>query len=138
MWCLQRLLLLWTLSSSIRAFQPLLQQPYRSQRTFLSAEDTTTDSSVNGGGGLVLNSDVKSQLFNAFTALDIGDQYDAVLTGLCAKILDDNTGSVEDPLQLLEEMNQKRIRASPRSIMALMDVSPFVGLEVYLKLSQLI
>jgi hypothetical protein len=90
----------------------------------------------SGGGGLVTASDAKSQLFSAFAALDLSDQYDAVLTGLCAKILDNDdqstssssTGSQiskilqDGPMQLLQEMNQKRIVASPRSIMALIDV----------------
>jgi hypothetical protein len=90
-----------------------------------------------GGGGLVTASDAKSQLFSAFAALDLSDQYDAVLTGLCAKILDNDDPSkggtssssqsatvlqVDGPMQLLQEMNQKRIVASPRSIMALIDV----------------
>jgi hypothetical protein len=73
----------------------------------------------------------KSQLFSAFSALDLNDQYDAVLTGLCAnKILDDSgvaaadaRQSLQDPLQLLDEMNDKQIQASPRSLMALIDVS---------------
>ena len=82
----------------------------------------------------------KSQLAAAFTALDESDQYDAVLTGLCAKILDnDNTSSgdnsesnssssrngvsLDDPAALLTEMNERKIPASPRSLMALIDVS---------------
>lgn len=98
-----------------------------------------SDVSSTTTGGLVTASDAKSQLFSAFTALDLPDQYDAVLTGLCAKILDNEqrttssasstdpvpTGTakaLQDPMQLLQEMNQKRIVASPRSIMALIDV----------------
>jgi hypothetical protein len=93
-------------------------------------------------GGLVTASDAKSRLFSAFTALELPDQYDAVLTGLCAKILDNEIAvpvssgvvgvgdakststakALLDPMQLLQEMNQKRIVASPRSIMALIDV----------------
>lgn len=79
----------------------------------------------------------KSQLAAAFTALDESDQYDAVLTGLCAKILDndnsssgstdnDNNGggvNLDDPAALLTEMNERKIPASPRSLMALIDVS---------------
>ena len=72
----------------------------------------------------------KSQLAAAFTALDESDQYDAVLTGLCAKILDNSEGdtqaaSLDDSAALLTEMNQRRIPASPRSLMALIDVSEF-------------
>jgi hypothetical protein len=96
-------------------------------------QSSDSQSQVNGqsSGGLITAADSKSQLFNAFAALDLNDQYDAVLTGLCAnKILDDASVSpagareaLEDPLQLLREMNQKRIQASPRSLMALIDVS---------------
>jgi hypothetical protein len=88
-------------------------------------------------GGLTLQStDTKSQLFASFAALSLADQYDAVLTGLCAKILDTNDSSsgdgggtilqaLEDPIQLLEEMNTKQIPASARSLMALVDVRFF-------------
>ena len=75
---------------------------------------------------------LKSQLQNAFSALDEGDQYDAVLTGLCAKILDqpkDDSDQIivalQDPLQLLDEMNSRRIKAGSRSLMALIDVRFF-------------
>lgn len=74
-------------------------------------------------------------LTSAFAALDETDQYDAVLTGLCAKILD--TGKVEDmaeaavsplgvmeqPLKLLGEMNLRKVPASPRSLSALIDTA---------------
>jgi hypothetical protein len=86
-----------------------------------------------GGGSILLQADAKSRLFESFAALSMADQYDAVLTGLCAKILDGTDkkkNSVDaaviealaDPMNLLQEMNQKRIQASPRSIMALIDV----------------
>ena len=72
---------------------------------------------------------IKSQLASAFSALDESDQYDAVLTGLCAKILDqpsEDLGQViealQDPIQLMEEMNSRRIKAGSRSLMALIDV----------------
>ena len=85
---------------------------------------------VSVGSSLISMSDAKTQLFSAFEALDLNDQYDAVLTGLCAKVLDDPNirdeqcaSALKDPLQLLQEMNQKRISASPRSLMALVDVS---------------
>ena len=91
-------------------------------------DDTATDND-GGFGGLMLQNDAKSQLFASFSALSLGDQYDAVLTGLCAKIVDDTTSgkdaseSLQDPIQLLQEMNSKRIVAAPRSMMALIDVS---------------
>lgn len=84
-----------------------------------------------GGGGLVGFglSTLQSQLASAFSALDESDQYDAVLTGLCAKILDQPTMAgndvivaLQDPLQLLEEMNTRRVKAGSRSLMALVDV----------------
>ena len=92
--------------------------------------DKLDNASVNGStGGLINMNDLKSQLVSAFTNLDESDQYDAVLTGLCAKILDDPSLTSEnakavlvDPIQLLQEMNDRRIRASGRSMMALIDV----------------
>lgn len=107
------------------------------RRTFhiLASSDDSPDQNINGEasttGGLVSVTDSKTQLFSAFAALDLNDQYDAVLTGLCAnKILDDSNvrasdarTSLQDPLQLLDEMNKKGIRASPRSLMAIIDVS---------------
>jgi hypothetical protein len=110
----------------------------RQRHTYLAFDSSTedTDSATLNGqqvsmvGGLVTAADSRSQLFSAFTALTAADQYDAVLTGLCAKILDDTQlksdsamERLKDPIQLLEEMNSKRIRASPRSVMALVDVS---------------
>lgn len=75
---------------------------------------------------------LKSQLASAFSALDESDQYDAVLTGLCAKILDQPsddlsqvTEALQDPIQLMEEMNARRIKAGSRSLMALIDVRGF-------------
>ena len=77
--------------------------------------------------GIVTQDAAKNQLFSAFNNLDLSDQYDAVLTGLCAKILDtedtEQEVSLQDCSQLLAEMNQKTIDASPRSLMALVDVS---------------
>jgi hypothetical protein len=103
------------LSSSVRVFQ------------------SATEPEINGDDGagrrgIVRLEDTKSQLFAAFTALGEGDQYDAVLTGLCAKFLETATPNPEsqealqDPLDLLQEMNRRRIQASPRSMMALIDV----------------
>lgn len=89
--------------------------------TFLFSEQP------NSSEGLVTQENAKNQLFSAFNNLELSDQYDAVLTGLCAKILDsdvdDQQVSVQDCEQLLTEMNQKNIDASPRSLMALVDVS---------------
>jgi hypothetical protein len=100
----------------------------------------------------------KTELWSAFTSLDASDKYDAVLTGLCAKILDDTPAEVAasqapsnsvdggeqqqsqapvliEPsrkraarlianlVALLEEMNNRRVPASPRSLLALLDVS---------------
>ena len=81
--------------------------------------------------GLVsAGSSLQSQLASAFSNLDESDQYDAVLTGLCAKILDqpslsgdDVIVALEDPISLLEEMNARRVSAGSRSLMALVDVS---------------
>ena len=77
---------------------------------------------------------MKKQLLNAFTNLGTADQYDAVLTGLCAKVLDDTNAitpdttivAIQDCTDLLEEMNASKITASSRSLMALIDVSVLV------------
>lgn len=88
------------------------------------------DGSSEGEGGLMSMKSLQTQLASAFSALDETDQYDAVLTGLCAKILDQTTvpegeapPSLDDPIQLVEEMNARRVRASPRSLMSFIDVS---------------
>ena len=110
----------------------------------LAAGDATKDqvsaNTINGeasasAGGLILQADAKSQLFASFAALSLSDQYDAVLTGLCAKILDSAQATpqqtitaLQDPLSLMEEMNAKRIPASARSLMALVDVRDFFSL----------
>ena len=99
---------------------------------------------TDSGSGLVFGDDLRSNLASAFSSLDVTDQYDAVLTGLCAKILDDDEAAaamatangdegaadmptaisvLEDPMNLLDEMNKRRVKASPRSLMALTDVS---------------
>ena len=98
------------------------------------------DSSIKGesSSSLIAASDSKSQLFSAFAALDLNDQYDAVLMGLCANKILDNASvtpdearqAIGDPLQLLREMNLKRIQASPRSLMALIDVSDSVLVSI--------
>lgn len=88
------------------------------------------DDSPAGSSLATTSSQDKTQLFSAFAALSLPDQYDAVLTGLCAKLLDDtnnksnlDTQALQDPMQLVQEMNEKNIPASPRSLMALVDVS---------------
>ena len=100
-----------------------------------STKDQAATGAVNGdvSGSIMLQADAKSQLFASFSALSLSDQYDAVLTGLCAKILDSAESkpenaivALEDPLSLLEEMNGKRIPASARSLMALVDVGVVV------------
>ena len=114
--------------------------PFVAQTRLKASEDSTTqqqqtttnnNSPVNGAG-LVWqggDGDTKSQLFASFAALSLSDQYDAVLTGLCAKILDAAdlneqaaVSALQDPLQLIQEMNDKKIPASARSLMALVDV----------------
>ena len=70
----------------------------------------------------------RASLASAFSNLAENDQYDAVLTGLCAKILDDTSeekaiSSLQDPVSLVVEMNGRNVKASGRSLMALIDVS---------------
>mmetsp|Transcript_12829 Transcript_12829/g.25644 ORF Transcript_12829/g.25644 Transcript_12829/m.25644 type:complete len:475 (-) Transcript_12829:312-1736(-) len=66
-------------------------------------------------------------LADAFGALNESDQYDAVLTGLCAKILDGpgpaDAEVLAGPLQLLEEMNGRGVAVSARSLGALVDTA---------------
>eukprot|EP00543_Licmophora_paradoxa_P014953 CAMPEP_0202468256 /NCGR_PEP_ID=MMETSP1360-20130828/74710_1 /ASSEMBLY_ACC=CAM_ASM_000848 /TAXON_ID=515479 /ORGANISM="Licmophora paradoxa, Strain CCMP2313" /LENGTH=457 /DNA_ID=CAMNT_0049093121 /DNA_START=26 /DNA_END=1399 /DNA_ORIENTATION=- len=82
-----------------------------------------------GSSGLVFqNEDDRSKLASAFGALSKADQYDAVLTGLCAKILDETPDdqaleSLDNPIQLIQEMNKGRVKASGRSLMALIDAT---------------
>lgn len=97
--------------------------------------------------GIVLknafDSDRASLLASAFDALADDEKYDAVLTGLCSKIINGKMEvdpqqigkeatlkpsqialeQLKDPLRLVEEMNQRKIKASSRSLMALIDVS---------------
>ena len=87
-------------------------------------------------GLVAAGSSLQSQLASAFSNLDESDQYDAVLTGLCAKILDEPSLSgddviiaLKDPISLLGEMNSRRVKAGSRSLMALVDVSPSILLS---------
>jgi hypothetical protein len=108
--------------------------------TAATGDGSSGNGNGSGSGGLVRQGDsniLKAQLLNAFTNLGAADQYDAVLTGLCAKILDKDTPgasttttsepktileSIQDCISLLEEMNASKITASPRSLMAVIDV----------------
>lgn len=124
-WCLQVSILIVAVIDRSHGFQsPLRIVPRTSLKESVNGQDTNEDANI------VASSDTKSELFNAFSALSDADQYDAVLTGLCAKILDDSQVTEEivvqrlrDPTQLLGEMNGRRLQASPRSMMAMIDVS---------------
>jgi len=104
-------------------------------------------SRLNAKPGLVLqdafNNEKASLLASAFDALKDNDKYDAVLTGLCSKILDGKVEvdpgqigmeatltpsqlaleTLKDPIRLVGEMNQRRVKASSRSLMALIDAA---------------
>jgi hypothetical protein len=95
-----------------------------------AATGTTTTSA---GQLAFASQDTKSRLASAFAALDESDQYEPVLTGLCAKILDDATDvdakeALQDPIKLMQEMNARRVKASGSSLMALIDVSTLMTL----------
>lgn len=102
-------------------------------QTIRSVKLHATDQDGNEGmmeGLVAAGSSLQSQLASAFSNLDETDQYDAVLTGLCAKILDqpslsgdDVIVALEDPISLLEEMNARRVSAGSRSLMALVDAA---------------
>jgi hypothetical protein len=116
----------------------------RLQSTALNVAEMTGSKSALTFGG----QGAASVISSAFQALDEKDQYDAVLTGLCAKILDGTMvpneeesvaeriarqatmtptqlayDTLKDPIRLLEEMNNRRVRASERSLMALIDAT---------------
>lgn len=102
----------------------------RSNQVTCFAENQEEASEPGASAGLMSMKSLQTQLASAFSALDETDQYDAVLTGLCAKILDQTSvpegeapPSLADPIQLVEEMNARRVRASPRSLMSFIDVS---------------
>lgn len=95
--------------------------PFQRNRLVLNGK---SDSEVEGGMILAKN----NYLLNmAFSSLDDKDKYDTVLTGLCAKVIDEGASSANqgliDPIRLLEEMNSSRIVAGPRGIISLIDVS---------------
>jgi len=113
----------------IEAFHTPIRKPLRSVKVLAATSDQ--DGKESFAEGLVAaGSSLQSQLASAFSNLDESDQYDAVLTGLCAKILDEPTMSgdevivaLEDPINLLEEMNTRRVSAGSRSLMALVDAA---------------
>ncbi len=84
----------------------------------------------NNKNSLILareNAAIQQQLNEAFSSLNDRDKYEAVLTGLCAKIIDGgeknaNRESLLDPMRLMEEMNSSGIIAGPRGIIGLIDV----------------
>lgn len=102
-----------------------------SVKVFATSQSSDQDGKEVASDGLVQSGfSLQSQLASAFSNLDESDQYDAVLTGLCAKILDDPTLSgdavivaLEDPISLLDEMNSRRVSAGSRSLMALVDAA---------------
>ena len=127
-------ILLLLLSDHCSAFSPPSTQAKASFATRFMSVNGDDSPATSSNSLAISSSEDKTQLFSAFAALSLPDQYDAVLTGLCAKLLDDgNTkGSnnnnldkqaLQDPMQLVQEMNEKNIPASPRSLMALVDVS---------------
>ena len=110
------------------AFQLPTPKSASSVKIYAASQDQ--DGEATSEGLVPSGFSLQSQLASAFTNLDESDQYDAVLTGLCAKILDepslagdDVIVALEDPISLLEEMNGRRVKAGSRSLMALIDVS---------------
>jgi len=96
----------------------------------LSQQKQSEDEEQQDLSGLILR-DENTFLTSAFDALKEEDKYDAVLTGLCSKILDgDNLNSetaseegLYGTLDLIQEMNNRGVPASPRSLSALIDVA---------------
>ena len=114
------------------AFLAPAPKTFRAVKVYATSQSSNQDGNEAVSEGLVPSgSSLQSQLASAFSNLDESDQYDAVLTGLCAKILDqpslsgdDVIVALKDPISLLEEMNARRVSAGSRSLMALVDVSP--------------
>lgn len=122
----------------------------------ISLDASGNNDPISEGGSLIFpsNSNNDNLLSSAFLALDETEKYDAVLTGLCSKILDTGGGEkypktkekegegisveeyvqsavsplgvMEQPLNLLQEMNTRGVKASPRCTSALLDVSSFI------------
>mmetsp|Transcript_34168 Transcript_34168/g.80441 ORF Transcript_34168/g.80441 Transcript_34168/m.80441 type:complete len:462 (+) Transcript_34168:221-1606(+) len=113
------------------AFHTPAPKQIKPAKIFSMSQSSDQDGKESFAEGLVAaGSSLQSQLASAFSSLDETDQYDAVLTGLCAKILDDPSLAgdeviiaLEDPMNLLEEMNSRRVSASSRSLMALVDAA---------------
>ena len=119
-------------------------------------QDKSSNTGDNSGGGSSVLVSTQSDttttaaLFSAFASLDLRDQYDAVLSSACAKLLDgtaaasDNNNinsnndadaaaatvetKLNDCQRLLQEMNDSNVPASPRSLMALVDVGALIRL----------
>ena len=117
--------------ATMRSYAFHTSAPKQLFRSSVKVFATDQDGKETFAEGLVAaGSSLQSQLASAFSNLDESDQYDAVLTGLCAKILDEPSLSgddviiaLKDSINLLEEMNSRRVSASSRSLMALVDVS---------------
>jgi hypothetical protein len=112
------------------AFLIPVSTPFSSTVKLLATTNEDDNGNGNGKGLVAMGNSLQSQLASAFSALDESDQYDAVLTGLCAKILDQPSLSgdevivaLQDSISLLEEMNLRKVSAGSRSLMALVDVS---------------
>jgi hypothetical protein len=119
--------------ATIRGSAFLVPTPasFGSVKVYATSQPSNQDGKDAISEGLVASgSSLQSQLASAFSNLDESDQYDAVLTGLCAKILDQPSLSgdgvivaLQDPISLLEEMNARRVSAGSRSLMALVDAA---------------
>lgn len=123
---------------------------YQRKRSALDLGVNGDASSTESDRLILVPSKDNNFLASAFAALDEKDQYDTVLMGLCAKILDGNSATttstttndtanriaqdailsqsqkaydkLRDPISLLKEMNLRNVRASGRSLIALIDV----------------
>lgn len=123
---------------AVTAFQQQQSPIFRRNSPGVAALFATTQPSspdpderrAGSSSNLVTTQSQSSQvLLSAFANLDLSDQYDAVLSSACAKILDEPAASkdqvvlkLNDCQRLLQEMNDAKVAASPRSMMALVDV----------------
>lgn len=121
---------LMVLSSGTSAFLAPAPKSINSIKVYATSQSDQDGKEATSEGLVPSGFSLQSQLANAFSNLDESDQYDAVLTGLCAKILDqpslggdDVIVALEDPISLLEEMNARRVSAGSRSLMALVDAA---------------
>ena len=88
---------------------------------------TAIYSAVERGGELLRAEEGDQRLLDAaFSSLGRRDKYDAVLAGLCAKVVDGGAAAAReglvDPLRLLEEMTACGVVAAPRGAIGLIDV----------------